>query len=70
MTEHTDPKSDLVHISKLSGDFRRNYGLILGAYLYLRSIDAAGQRPPRWIGLVSLLGSALAAVFAQHGSAW
>lgn len=68
MAEHKGPKSDLVHISKLNGDFRRNYGPLLGAYLYLRSIDAAGRRPVRWLGFLSVLGSALAAVFARYGS--
>ena len=29
--------SELVEISKLNGDFRKNYGKLLGAYLYLRS---------------------------------
>ncbi|MFC5327161.1 hypothetical protein [Bradyrhizobium oligotrophicum] len=70
MAERTGPKSDLVHISKLNGDFRRNYGPLLGAYLYLRSIDVAGQRPVRWWGFLSVLGTALAAVFARHGSVW
>ncbi|WP_316170351.1 hypothetical protein [Bradyrhizobium sp. SZCCHNS2017] len=70
MTEHTGPKSDLVHISKLNGDFRRNYGPLLGAYLYLRSIDATSQRRVRWLGILSVLGSALAAVLARSGAAW
>jgi hypothetical protein len=38
-------QSELVAISKLNGDFRRNYGKLLGAYLYLRSIAAARSRP-------------------------
>jgi hypothetical protein len=29
--------SDLLEITKLNGDFRKNYGTIIGAYLYLRS---------------------------------
>jgi hypothetical protein len=33
--------SDLVEIAKRNGDFRRNYGLWMGAFLYLRSIRAA-----------------------------
>ncbi|CCD95917.1 conserved hypothetical protein [Bradyrhizobium sp. ORS 375] len=70
MAEQAGPKSDLVHISKLNGEFRRNYGLLLGAYLYLRSIDAAGQRPVRRFGIFSVLGSALAAVIARYGLAW
>ncbi len=31
----SEPLSDLVEISKLNGDFRRNYGKLIGACLYL-----------------------------------
>ena len=34
-----DQCSELVEISKLNGDFRRNYGKVLGAILYLRSVS-------------------------------
>jgi hypothetical protein len=37
----SDPSSELVEISKLNGDFKRNYGKLIGAYLYLRSVSAA-----------------------------
>ena len=37
----SDPSSELVEISKLNGDFKRNYGKLIGALLYLRSINAA-----------------------------
>ncbi len=60
-------RTDLVHISRLNGDFRRNYGPLLGAYLYLRSIDAVRQRPFRWIGIVSLIGSVAVAAFVRQG---
>ena len=40
----SDQCSELVEISKLNGDFRRNYGKVLGAILYLRSINAARGR--------------------------
>jgi hypothetical protein len=36
--------SALVEISKLNGDFRENYGKLIGAFLYLRSISGA----PLW----------------------
>jgi hypothetical protein len=51
----SDPSSELVEISKLNGDFKRNYGRLIGAYLYLRSasliatIHPAGNRLRRWI---------------------
>src|SRR5262249_20559455 len=50
--------SDLVEISKLNGDFRRNYGRLIGAYLYLRSISAARGRRLFWGGFLFALLSA------------
>ena len=44
--------SDLVEIAKRNGDFRRNYGIFLGAYLYLRSLSAAGGRSATWTSLI------------------
>ena len=41
----TDQSSELVEISKLNGDFRRNYGKLIGAFLYLRSISAVAVGP-------------------------
>lgn len=68
MIKQASPTSDLVQICKLNGDFRRNYGALLGAYLYLRTINAVRQRPFRWIGISSLIGSVAGALFAGHGS--
>jgi hypothetical protein len=39
--------SDLLEIVKRNGDFRKNYGTIIGAYLYLRSLNAAVGRSLR-----------------------
>jgi hypothetical protein len=50
--------SELVEISKLNGDFRRNYGKLIGAYLYLRSISAACGRSFLWTGLFLAICSA------------
>jgi hypothetical protein len=36
--------SDLVEIAKRNGDFKRNYGTVLGALLYLCSLRAARGR--------------------------
>lgn len=44
MLEHAGNSSDLVEISKLNGEFKKNYGTIIGACLYLRSISAARGR--------------------------
>ena len=45
--------SELVEISKLNGDFKRNYGKLLGAFLYLRSVSAASGRRIFWMSLIS-----------------
>ena len=63
----SDQSSELVEISKLNGDFRKNYGKLIGAYLYLRSVSAARGRSWFWAGLVSFacsVGGRLA------GAAW
>jgi hypothetical protein len=49
--------SELVGISKVNGDFKRNYGKLIGASLYLRSIGAARGRSLIWTGCVCALGS-------------
>ncbi|MGY2906979.1 hypothetical protein ACVWVY_006000 [Bradyrhizobium sp. URHC0002] len=58
--------SELVEISKLNGDFRKNYGKLIGAYLYLRSISAARGRSWFW-GLVSVACSVALVCLARHG---
>jgi hypothetical protein len=40
----SDLSSELVEISKLNGDFRKNYGKLVGAFLYLRSVSAVRSR--------------------------
>lgn len=49
----SDQFSALVEISKLNGDFRRNYGKLIGACLYLQSISAARGRTVSWSGLLA-----------------
>jgi hypothetical protein len=51
----SDQYSELVEISKLNGDFKRNYGRLIGAYLYLRSVGAARSRSWYWAGLLSVV---------------
>jgi len=46
------PTSELVGLARLSGDFQRNYGKLIGALLYLRSVNAARGRPVLWAGLL------------------
>jgi len=59
--------SELVEISKLNGDFRRNYGMLIGAYLYLRSVSAARGRSWFWAGLISFACSAVLSWLTRHG---
>ena len=62
--------SDLSRIAKLNGDFKRNYGPLLGAFLYLRSISAARGRSAFWVGLFSVACSAALAWLGKQGFAW
>jgi hypothetical protein len=50
--------SDLVEIAKRNGDFRKNWGVIVGSILYWLSIKAARPRSVWWTVLVGLLGGA------------
>ena len=64
------PTSELVEISKLNGDFKRNYGKLLGGWLYLRSISAARGRSYLWGGLLFAAVSAGLAWLQKHGLTW
>jgi hypothetical protein len=59
--------SELVAISKLNGDFKRNYGRFIGAYLYLRSISATRRGSFFWAGAVSIVCSAALTWIQRHG---
>jgi hypothetical protein len=65
----SDRSSELVEISKLNGDFKRNYGKLIGAFLYLRSVSAVRGRPLLCTGLVAIIATTLAWL-ARHGVAW
>jgi hypothetical protein len=62
--------SELVEIAKLNGDFKKNYGKLIGAYLYSRSINAARGRPHLWNSLWLALGSVVVSWFEKHGLPW
>lgn len=62
--------SELSKIAKLNGDFKRNYGTLLGAFLYLRSISAARGRSWFLAGLFSIACSAALAWLGKHGFPW
>lgn len=36
--------SELIEISKLNGDFKKNYGTLIGAFLFLCALNAARGR--------------------------
>jgi hypothetical protein len=68
MSQKTDMTSELVELSKLNGEFHKNYGPLLGAYL--RSISVARQRPLSWHGLAWFFCSAAAGWLAKYGWSW
>ncbi|MCK1420269.1 hypothetical protein IVB15_07250 [Bradyrhizobium sp. 182] len=70
MADETGASSELSKIAKLNGDFKRNYGTVLGAFLYLRSISAARGRSIFWVGLLSVACSAALAWLGKYGFAW
>ncbi len=70
MAEQVESSSELSKLAKLNGDFRGNYGMLLGAFLYLRSISAARSRSWFWTGLVSVACSAALTWFGKHGVSW
>lgn len=65
-----DTSSELSKIAKLNGDFRRNYGTLLGAFLYLRSVSAARGRPWFRTGLISIACTAATSWLGKHGLSW
>ncbi len=61
------PSSELVEISKLNGDFQRNYGTLVGAFLFLCAINAAGGRSYFWKGVVLAACAIGLAFLKKHG---
>lgn len=62
--------SGLVEIARQNGDFKRNYGTMIGAYLYLRSLSAVRGRSLFWTGLTSIACSAALAWLGRHQGWW
>jgi hypothetical protein len=58
MSDREVTHSDLVEIAKCNGDFRKNYGVLVGAILYLRSINAARPRLFWWQTLIAAIAGA------------
>jgi hypothetical protein len=62
--------SELVEIAKLNGDFKKNYGRLMGGYLYLRSIGAVRGRSFPWTAVISMACSGALAWAGKYGWAW
>lgn len=59
MSDRDVTHSDLVEIAKRNGDFRKNYGVVVGAVLYLRSINAIRPRLFWWQAMLAAIIGAL-----------
>jgi hypothetical protein len=59
--------SEIVEIAKRNGNFRQNYGTIIGAFLYLRSVSAVRGRSVFWNGLIFTVITAALAWFEKYG---
>ncbi|MEY9127001.1 hypothetical protein ABIA03_001057 [Bradyrhizobium yuanmingense] len=70
MPNEIDGSRELFKIAKLNGDFRRNYGTVIGAFLYLRSIGAARGRSWFWSGLIFGALSLGLSWLERHGLSW
>lgn len=67
MANDGDTSSELSKIAKLNGDFRKNYGMVIGAILYLRTVGATRRSPWLWAGLASFAFSAALNWLGRHG---
>ena len=65
----SDQSSEPIEISKLNGDFKRNYGKLIGAYLFLRTVSAARGRPYFWSGVLFVV-FATALNWLRRGLLW
>lgn len=70
MSKPSQQYSDLVEIIRRNGDFRRNYGTFLGAFLYLRSLNAARGRTFTWAGVVLALCAAALPWISKRDWRW
>ena len=61
---------ELVQLAKLNGDFKKNHGRLIGAYLYLHSIGAARSRSLLWGGVLATVISAAVGWIEKHGFGW
>lgn len=57
----------LIEVVKRNGDFRKNYGLAIGAFLFLRSVSAARGATVFWNTLVAMATAGFAAILQKYG---
>lgn len=69
MADKIEGSSELSRIARLNGNFRRNYGPLLGAFLYLRSISAA-RRTSSGAGLRVAVGTVVLTWVAKLMCFW
>ena len=70
MSERSPSPSDVIEVSKLNGGFRKNYGLVLGVFLFLWSFCVVCGKSLFWTGLASAICSVVAAWLTKHGLVW
>jgi hypothetical protein len=70
MSGQVEQSCELAKIAKLNGGFRKNYGTLLGAFLYLHSINARRDRSLLWTGLISVVCSVASASLESYGLNW
>lgn len=57
----------LIEVVKRNGDFRKNYGLAIGAFLFLRSVSAARGGPTFWSAFAAIVTAGFAAALQRYG---
>jgi hypothetical protein len=67
VSEQNAKHSDLAEIAKRNGEFRKNYGLIIGAFLYLYSVNATRARSIWWGGLFAAVVTGAVALIEKFG---
>lgn len=63
---HSTERSDFFDLLKHNGDFRKHYGLIIGAYLYALSLRTICGRPFPWLSTFLAVFAASVGWLAMH----
>lgn len=57
----------LIEVVKRNGDFRKNYGRAIGAFLFLRAVSAARGRTVLGSAMAAIVTAAFAAGLQRYG---